>query len=190
MINSTRLAYFRNKTAWLSISNQMCCSKKPKVEEEIKINVNLFLSFSVHLNIWTSDSTFFCLSLNKFSDRITPPILPLSLSSFPVRNRFQQVNLVSDDSDRVELVGELNAVKNVSERNRTIWLALYVEPRLRFFVSQAELRHDVSVYDLKNHKSSTLPFESRFNFTTLALSPNGILLVSLLFIFGPILWAF
>ena len=34
------------------------------------------------------------------------------------------------------------------------------------------------VYDLKNHKSSTLPIESRFNFTTLSLSPNGILLIA------------
>jgi periodic tryptophan protein 2 len=36
----------------------------------------------------------------------------------------------------------------------------------------------LTVYDLKNHKSSTLPLESRHNFTTLALSPNGILLIA------------
>ena len=38
--------------------------------------------------------------------------------------------------------------------------------------------HFFTVYDLKNHKSTTLPFESRYNFTTLALSPNGILLIA------------
>ena len=30
----------------------------------------------------------------------------------------------------------------------------------------------ISVYDLKSHKSSTLPIESRFNYTALALSPR------------------
>ena len=36
----------------------------------------------------------------------------------------------------------------------------------------------MSVYDLKSHKSWTLPIESRFNYTTLALSPNGALLIA------------
>ena len=32
----------------------------------------------------------------------------------------------------------------------------------------------ITIFDLKNHKSETLPIESRFNFTSLDLSPNGI----------------
>ncbi|KFM72539.1 Periodic tryptophan protein 2-like protein, partial [Stegodyphus mimosarum] len=36
----------------------------------------------------------------------------------------------------------------------------------------------ITLYDLRNHKSETLPIESRYNFTTLALSPNGMLLVA------------
>nr|CAD7433182.1 unnamed protein product [Timema monikensis] len=36
----------------------------------------------------------------------------------------------------------------------------------------------ITIYDLKNNKSSTLPVESRFNFTTLNLSPNGCTLVA------------
>nr|CAD7407640.1 unnamed protein product [Timema cristinae] len=36
----------------------------------------------------------------------------------------------------------------------------------------------ITIYDLKNNKSSTLPVESRFNFTTLDLSPNGCTLVA------------
>lgn len=36
----------------------------------------------------------------------------------------------------------------------------------------------ISLFDLKNHKSETLPVESRFNFTTLDLSPNGISLLA------------
>ena len=36
----------------------------------------------------------------------------------------------------------------------------------------------LSVYDLKSHTSLTLPVESRSDFTTLALSPNGILLLA------------
>ncbi|KAH0554693.1 periodic tryptophan protein 2 homolog isoform X1 [Cotesia glomerata] len=36
----------------------------------------------------------------------------------------------------------------------------------------------ISVYDLKNHKSSTLPVESRYNYTAIDLSPNGYILVA------------
>ncbi|XP_063233160.1 periodic tryptophan protein 2 homolog [Bacillus rossius redtenbacheri] len=36
----------------------------------------------------------------------------------------------------------------------------------------------ITIYDLKNNKSSTLPIESRFNFTKLSLSPNGCTLVA------------
>jgi len=36
----------------------------------------------------------------------------------------------------------------------------------------------ISVYDLKSHKSSTIPVESRFNYTALALSPSGSLLLA------------
>lgn len=36
----------------------------------------------------------------------------------------------------------------------------------------------ITLYDLRNHKSETLPIESRYNFTTLALSPNGMLLIA------------
>ena len=30
------------------------------------------------------------------------------------------------------------------------------------------------MFDLKNHKSETLPVESRYNFSTIDLSPNGV----------------
>ena len=33
---------------------------------------------------------------------------------------------------------------------------------------------DFTVFDLKNHKSETLPVESRYNFSTIDLSPNGV----------------
>jgi len=36
----------------------------------------------------------------------------------------------------------------------------------------------VSMFDLKNHKSETLPVESRFSYTTLDLSPNGVSLLA------------
>ncbi|KAF8794527.1 Periodic tryptophan protein 2 like protein [Argiope bruennichi] len=36
----------------------------------------------------------------------------------------------------------------------------------------------INLYDLRKNKSETLPIESRYNFTTLALSPNGMLLVA------------
>lgn len=36
----------------------------------------------------------------------------------------------------------------------------------------------ITFYDLKNNKSSTLPVESDFNFTTLDLSPNGCMLIA------------
>ncbi|XP_059484543.1 periodic tryptophan protein 2 homolog [Neocloeon triangulifer] len=37
----------------------------------------------------------------------------------------------------------------------------------------------ISVFDLKNNKASTLPIESRFNFTALDLSPNGRFLLAI-----------
>lgn len=36
----------------------------------------------------------------------------------------------------------------------------------------------ITIYDLKNNKSSTLPVEGRFNYTTLDLSPNGCTLIA------------
>jgi len=36
----------------------------------------------------------------------------------------------------------------------------------------------VSMFDLKNHKSETLPVESRFSYTTMDLSPNGVSLLA------------
>lgn len=36
----------------------------------------------------------------------------------------------------------------------------------------------ITIFDLKNNKSETLQIESRYNFTTIALSPNGYLLFS------------
>ena len=36
----------------------------------------------------------------------------------------------------------------------------------------------ISCFDLKNNNSSTLPIESRFNYTSVALSPNGVTLLS------------
>lgn len=36
----------------------------------------------------------------------------------------------------------------------------------------------ISVYDLRNNRSHTLPIEARFNYTTLALSPNGLILIA------------
>ncbi|XP_063980144.1 periodic tryptophan protein 2 homolog isoform X2 [Diachasmimorpha longicaudata] len=36
----------------------------------------------------------------------------------------------------------------------------------------------ISVFDLKNNKSTTLPVESRFNFTAIDLSPNGNILIA------------
>ncbi|XP_068210032.1 periodic tryptophan protein 2 homolog [Palaemon carinicauda] len=35
-----------------------------------------------------------------------------------------------------------------------------------------------SIYDLRNNRSLTLPVEARFNYTTLALSPNGLILIA------------
>ena len=32
----------------------------------------------------------------------------------------------------------------------------------------------ITLFDLKNHKSETLPVESRFSFNALDLSPNGV----------------
>ncbi|CAB0036783.1 unnamed protein product [Trichogramma brassicae] len=36
----------------------------------------------------------------------------------------------------------------------------------------------ISIFDLKNHKSMTLQIESRFNYSALGLSPNGLLLLA------------
>lgn len=36
----------------------------------------------------------------------------------------------------------------------------------------------ISVYDLRNNRSHTLPIEARYNYTTLALAPNGIILIA------------
>lgn len=36
----------------------------------------------------------------------------------------------------------------------------------------------ISCFDLKNNRSSTLPIESRFNYTSLAISPNGVTLLA------------
>ena len=36
----------------------------------------------------------------------------------------------------------------------------------------------ISAFDLKTHKSQTLNIEGRFDYTTLALSPNGVLLLA------------
>ncbi|KAK7082129.1 U3 snoRNP protein [Halocaridina rubra] len=36
----------------------------------------------------------------------------------------------------------------------------------------------ISIYDLRNSRSYTLPVEARLNYTTLALSPNGLLLIA------------
>ena len=36
----------------------------------------------------------------------------------------------------------------------------------------------ISCFDLKNNNSSTLPIESRFNYTSVALSPNGVTLLA------------
>ena len=36
----------------------------------------------------------------------------------------------------------------------------------------------ISAFDLKTHKSQTLSFEGRFDYTTLALNPKGVLLLA------------
>lgn len=43
----------------------------------------------------------------------------------------------------------------------------------------APVGNKISVYDLKNNKSETLPVESRYNYTTIALSPNGVILIAI-----------
>lgn len=45
----------------------------------------------------------------------------------------------------------------------------------------------ISFYDLRRNKSETLPIESKYNFTTLALSPNGMLLVAVNEVGGALL---
>lgn len=37
----------------------------------------------------------------------------------------------------------------------------------------------ITIYDLKNNKSTTLPVESRFNYNAIDLSPNGNILVAI-----------
>ncbi|XP_076319456.1 periodic tryptophan protein 2 homolog [Tachypleus tridentatus] len=36
----------------------------------------------------------------------------------------------------------------------------------------------ITIFDLKNNKSETLPIESRYNFTSIALAPNGCILIA------------
>ena len=43
----------------------------------------------------------------------------------------------------------------------------------------APVGNKISVYDLKSNKSETLPIESRYNYTSIALSPNGTILVAI-----------
>jgi len=43
----------------------------------------------------------------------------------------------------------------------------------------APVGNKVSIYDLKNNKSETLPVESRYNYTAIALSPTGTVLVAI-----------
>ena len=43
----------------------------------------------------------------------------------------------------------------------------------------APVGNKISVYDLKNNKSETLPIESRYNYTSIALSPNGVILIAI-----------
>lgn len=43
----------------------------------------------------------------------------------------------------------------------------------------APVGNKISVYDLKNNKSETLPIESRYNYTAIALSPNGVILIAI-----------
>jgi periodic tryptophan protein 2 len=43
----------------------------------------------------------------------------------------------------------------------------------------APVGNKISVYDLKNNKSETLSVESRYNYTAIALSPNGVILIAI-----------
>ena len=43
----------------------------------------------------------------------------------------------------------------------------------------APVGNKISVYDLKSNKSETLPIESRFNYTSIALSPIGTVLIAI-----------
>lgn len=43
----------------------------------------------------------------------------------------------------------------------------------------APVGNKISVYDLKSNKSETLPIESRFNYTAIALSPNSTILIAI-----------
>lgn len=43
----------------------------------------------------------------------------------------------------------------------------------------APVGNKISIYDLKNNKSETLPIESRYNYTAVALSPNGVILIAI-----------
>jgi periodic tryptophan protein 2 len=43
----------------------------------------------------------------------------------------------------------------------------------------APVGNKLSIYDLKNNKSETLPVESRYNYTAIALSPNSVILIAI-----------
>ena len=43
----------------------------------------------------------------------------------------------------------------------------------------APVGNKISVYDLKNNKSETLPVESRYNYMSIALSPTGTVLIAI-----------
>lgn len=43
----------------------------------------------------------------------------------------------------------------------------------------APVGNKISIYDLKSNKSETLPVESRYNYTSIALSPNGVVLIAI-----------
>jgi len=43
----------------------------------------------------------------------------------------------------------------------------------------APVGNKISVYDLKNNKTETLPIESRFNYISIALSPSGTVLIAI-----------
>lgn len=46
------------------------------------------------------------------------------------------------------------------------------------FIHSVSICVSILLIFLCSHKSETLPIESRYNFTTLALSPNGMLLIA------------
>ena len=56
----------------------------------------------------------------------------------------------------------------ISPVGNKVWL-----PALKIFLKRF-LCFQLTMFDLKNHKSETLPVESRYNFTAIDLSPNGV----------------